>query len=774
MSEALFSQSDSLKKQFISKDTATLAKWNYIDSMPIPPSRPLVQSPFYDAMALYYTIKGYKAYPLLANNTSTGGSLNTDKLPVFDPKGSGPPLPPFADPFTCFIIECATGKVLNEITGDNTALELEMDKYFYDNTEAPERNAVLDSILVRNLSTPLQAGFTHHDIMLHYLANPNIAQLLNDTISLTTNTRIKFRDFRFSILKQSPAFSNTGGERSAITTLIEGYTDFLIERVNEEFNDAFLVHLYHALHSVPEFGVLFPNTLASLDKIELTQYSASLNAIKTAYQNDIQSILSHLSGLATLRRYRHLLATHNELTLLFVAADILDGIHKKNAPAQLLRQLGEAPYITGVHPNNYSSVVKMSALLSNSLRDVRQGNESPEKEGWINDEQLKYLLSDTALFNLFTGLLIEGAEGIVFTSATDTFYFKKALVDNNDAIRAGHFIVYNFTQTANKINTIAQGLRNTEGKTLKPSDYVNGFISLAKELLGLSQNCLAVLPTSSTSQKVSGIIKRANEEWTPVLKQADTVLVHVENKDYQMAIYSADQLLQRVLDSCSKDLPADSVRPKKDLEKLRNGFLHYGLFIASIAGAKSPAEVKAAISTFALPKGSSRIKKERCFTVGLNAYVGVYHAVNHSYPGLKLPSTEWGITAPLGVGMSFGLSPKIGNSHVPFSLGLYGGILDVGAIFTYKVQGGDTLISDIQLGQIFSPSATVILGLPIIHKYNIPIAIGANIQWGPKLHKVGDAGNSLLPLLVKRYMVFLAFDLPILNFYTSRKQTKHL
>jgi hypothetical protein len=742
-----------------------------------PPRRPLVQSPFYDAIALIYTIRGYKAYPLIPFDASGNQDFSqpavdpgadvfpppTDKGPALPPES---PLPPEK---TYRLIECATGKVLKEVTGSDSALLAALNDFRYSMGEASFRDAVIDSILLRNIPGNIPPNITSIQIRNAYNNNSYIQAMLADhslRVALHVNN-LK------TVLPEKIPFALEGGAAPSVSMLLEGYTEFLIQRVNEEFNDAFLVHLYHALNNkaIPEFAILFPNTLESLKKIELTEYSASLNAIKTAYQTDIRSILSNIGKLATLQRYKNLLNRHPVFTTLFVAADVLDGINKKIVPAQLLYLLGEAPYITGVNPNNYCSVVKLAVLVSNCLRDIRMGDENPEEAGWLDLAQLKYIESNPPVFNAFMGFLAQGAVDIEFTlPGGDRFNFQQELLRSVNTVNTGRYIVYNFSRSADKIKTIAERLKKTEGKTLKTSDYVTGFIDLSEELLGLSQKCLDVLPTTPTLIRVHQTVTTLHNTWLPVLKQADTVLIHVEDKDYQMAVYAADRFLQQVFDQIILDPDPD--KNKALVEKLRSGFLRYGLFIASVATAKSSADVKDAISAFALPRGSSRIKKERTFTVGLNAYVGVYHAFNRSYPNLPLPKTEWGITAPLGIGINLGLSPRIGKSHLPFSLGLYGGLLDVGAIFTYKVQGKDTLKSDIQLGQVFSPSAGIILGLPIIRKYNIPFAIGANIQWGPKLRKVEETGNSIFPLLVKRYTVFMAFDLPVLNLYTSRTKTK--
>ncbi len=53
-------------------------------------------------------------------------------------------------------------------------------------------------------------------------------------------------------------------------------------------------------------------------------------------------------------------------------------------------------------------------------------------------------------------------------------------------------------------------------------------------------------------------------------------------------------------------------------------FFKLGTFMATFVQAKSSDEVASAIESFALPQGSSRIKRESVFNVSLNAYCGFF------------------------------------------------------------------------------------------------------------------------------------------------------
>jgi hypothetical protein len=769
----------------------------------IPVRRP-AQSPFYDALALYFTVNNYKAYPVYIGNTKSLGYTTTPQSTDDSGKTSGKPRNPLFPhgPNIVFragmptprtdtgsqtavnffrLVECATGKVLAD-----TALGLETldDSAYTYNTPADSlfRESVLDSLLARNSGMPVTDSTTRADIRGAFNQNPYIQALL-------ASKKSKAPGVNTLTVPINSGPSLFGGSAPSVTSLAEGLTDFLVGRVNEEFNDAFIVHVYHALHDVPEFAILFPNTLESLNKIQITNYSASLSAIKSAYTVDIKAILSNVGKLATIPRYQNLINEHPVLTALFLSCDLLDMINKQTVPAEILYQVGIAPYILQTQRNNYSSVVKLAALLSNTFRDVSLGQQNPERMGWIDVNRFRFINGSRDIFNTFMGLLAQQAGGIQFFDDHNNviFDFQTALFDptNRAAVLTGQYLLHNFTQTAANVNSLIGTLKSGTGAKASTSDYVTGYIGIANELLNLANKCLEALPTSANLLAIDQKITKIRTEYIPLLQKADTVLSQLEGADYSMAVYTTDRLIEQLTSQYAAKLSSDSAaavaadnkdglaaveKEQAELQRFKSDFLQYGLFIASVASAKSASDISAAISAFALPKGSSRIKKEHTFSVGINAYVGPYYGINHSYAGLSLPKTEWGLTAPVGVGANWGISQFLFLHQ--FSLSLFAGIIDVGAIFAYKVQTDSTLKSDIELGQLLSPSVSVVFGLPIINKYNLPISIGCNVQWGPKLRSVTETGNSVLPLLTKRVTIFAAFDLPIINFYTSKKLTK--
>ncbi|MGB0176037.1 MAG: hypothetical protein ACPF9D_02655, partial [Owenweeksia sp.] len=97
------------------------------------------------------------------------------------------------------------------------------------------------------------------------------------------------------------------------------------------------------------------------------------------------------------------------------------------------------------------------------------------------------------------------------------------------------------------------------------------------------------------------------------------------------------------------------------------------------------------------------------------------------------------------------------------SLSLFLSIVDVGALASFRFDDPETeSVPDIELKDIISPGAFFVVGLN-----KMPLSIGAGAQIGPNLHDVNATTVSTVSDHYVRYSIFLAVDIPILNFYTK-------
>lgn len=699
-----------------------------------------VQSIYYDAMALYYALAGYRAYPLFIKNIVKTTDGSTSQRNTGPSAGADEPeewTDGTVNVGTYMIIESSSGKTLNDqCDGDTLAAEMQKYRFADTGTDSQEREDLIKSILDREQGLAMESpSFTN--AKANYQNNAYLFPVnTNNFFALAGGDPFKAAN---SALNQKIPESGEG--LPTVPQLAEGLAEFYIQQVNAEISEAFFVRLKDILSKSDEIRILFPSTLTSLLKIQVTQYQQSLNALKAAFETDIKSLLTHIPVLGSLPKYQDLINKYPELTILFVACDMISQIQNGSSVANILYNINKAEYIQKVKANDYNAAIKLAALMSWSVTDLRLGVGMPTSLTWVKPAALDPLKNNPDLLRVFMGLFTQRAKGIKIGKLD----FYNALIKDSTAVLKGRYLVYNVMATTDAItNILAKQSTTNPSLSVRASEYID----IATQVLNLADKCLGVLPSSKTVAERK-LIQNLQAKYIPVIREADSVIYSIEQKQYSNAIYQTDTILGRLFSAAGAT-------------EARNTFLHYGLFVAAVAEAQSPTDIKSAITAFALPTGSSRIKKQNAFSWGINGYVGFYKAWNLRYSNVTLPATEWGITAPLGLALNWGLG-RDGSSG---SLSVYGGIIDIGAIFAYKVNSDSSISSSIQFSQLFAPSIGAVYGFPVIAgKYNIPLTLGANFQWGPRLRSVTDKGNSVLPFLTGRFNMFLAIDLPIVNFH---------
>ena len=185
---------------------------------------------------------------------------------------------------------------------------------------------------------------------------------------------------------------------------------------------------------------------------------------------------------------------------------------------------------------------------------------------------------------------------------------------------------------------------------------------------------------------------------------------------------------------------------------------------------KNSDEVERAIEAAALPVGSSRIKRVSDFNVALNSYAGLFYGVEriNGLDSGKWKPNVYGVTAPIGVSISWGHRFLVFPSKKEWSTSIYLTLIDLGAVAAFRFKDDSTSqVPTIKFENIFSPGAFLSIGIP-----KTPLSFNIGAQMGPNLRKVNaDAakGNDFSDKIYWRFSTSLVVDIPIVNFYTKTK-----
>ena len=586
----------------------------------------------------------------------------------------------------------------------------------------------------------------------------------------------------------SSVLNNVGG--LDVTNLALGATDFIIKRGKEELNIAFFKK-FQDLISKPELRDLqtvFPATWRTLYLVgdDIYNYSRYLQTLQNAFKNDITQLPANLPTI--IDNHPLFFAAHPELEAslrsgLYFATSLRDGVHPGEIidqyDASLLDNFERTITPAGIVTNpNYRTSVELIQLLSFSLR-----NQTTETNTayWIAPEMLRKLVANPIAAKYFLGLLYQYGKTrftqLSFKTSSGTFNVLENinnLADHEADIKEWFNYLSTLVIKTQSLNALVKTYERQSSDSMKIEQlytYFQASVDLLKYATRVTQ--LPGLQDPGLGQKFSvyfetadaaaSLIVNANRaQYTAAVSDAVRIYDLVRNKYHEATVkLLKDALAAKGITAEQKKILEAQLQKEMAVSGLTKNFFRYGTFMATVADADSPKEVSDAIEAFALPAGSSRIKRESPFNVSLNAYAGLY-AGYERISGLKADKdvkiNSYGVTVPIGVAIS------TSRSHWSYSAFL--SLIDLGAVAAFRVKNDSVNeVPSIQLKDIFSPGLFFSLGLP-----KSPISLNLGAQVGPNLRKVTVAENDYSGSTYLRFSLSVLVDIPLLNFYTKTKE----
>jgi hypothetical protein len=215
-------------------------------------------------------------------------------------------------------------------------------------------------------------------------------------------------------------------------------------------------------------------------------------------------------------------------------------------------------------------------------------------------------------------------------------------------------------------------------------------------------------------------------------------------KNYSLAVSNLAGLVQALVSN------SDKKSFTNEAQKIKNKLVTYGSFMAAVALAQSPTQVKTALETAAVDVGYSRVKRVNAWNLSLNAYLGL--GVGFENTGSQQSGLQVNLATPVGISLSRG----IGKNH---SISLFGSILDIGPIVTYDFQSGSTATDvELSLRDFVAPGAFLFWNIA-----NSPFTMGAGVQRTTALFDP-DSGNRRNTRILGTFLV----DVPVFNLFTKK------
>ncbi len=598
-----------------------------------------------------------------------------------------------------------------------------------------------------------------------------------------------------------------------VTTIADGFARFIVKRTKQELNVAFFEKFNEEIskEEYRDLQVLFPQTYRALTIIgdEIYNYEAYILTLRECFENDLSNLLTNLPGI--IDNHPEFFAAFPELEATlnsgcYIALQLRDKVH----PGDILADY-PAEYLDELNANWKASVQTLQ-LISTSLRDTS----ASDSKYWVDTDQVKALCSDSVALRIYVGLLYQQArlqyDSIRFQTVTLVDIMNTAAEHWGSVYSDYAGYIRGFSERSNKLNLVVKNFKKTENDSLALEQYANYF-SLTIDLLEYSAEAGRLVSNIAFGNKYLFLthMKDTLSDYFDVARSASGMVLDINRRNYSAAIvnlthiynltianyfYTDHEIAEakkiltelagdQVIAEIKKDRNActANIGPDKQIYKdiiylsgksekipynreIAGKIFKYGSFMAAIVQAKSSDEVEAAIESIALPTGSSRIKRETAFNVSLNSYCGLF--AGHDISNMNtLKETSYGVTAPIGIAISWG------HSWIPFthftrrgwSSSFFISMIDIGAITAFRFTN-DTLetLQKIELRDIISPGVFLSWGIP-----KCPLSINIGCQLAPMLSSV-RADEKFVETSMLRFTLGVCVDIPVLNFYTKPKK----
>lgn len=528
-----------------------------------------------------------------------------------------------------------------------------------------------------------------------------------------------------------------------VTNLADGFAKFLVKRTKEELNMAFFDQFCKFITNDKyiDAQILFPQTYTTLLAIgdRIYSYEAYINILRESFEKDLDGLLTNLPKVIEDKSHEEFFNDHPDLKAICLSSLYVgNGLMNKVHPGKIIADY-DVSKLDKIPDINIKASIQILKLFSESLRSKSTDHY------WVPADSLAMLIKNDVAFNIYLGLIYQKSEGIKIQVGKDTT-FQQVLAENASNFKQYDSYLRSFIAQASIVTDNIKNISGKESDKLTFTDYYNFYNSV-----------LDLIQKTSTINQLPGLeglnFPDDFNKYQNIARMGGNIALDINRRNYNSAVVNIFTLYNYALGGNNNEYGAQ--------------ILKYGSFMATLVQAHNSDDVEAAIEAFALPSGSSRIKRETNYNFALNAYCGLFVGEEKIKGVNNWDWNSYGVAAPIGISMSKGngsfvpilgaLSAKHHWSHT-----LFLSAVDIGALAAFRFKDAETdAVPKIELKDIVSPGIFYSLGIA-----KTPLSINAGWQMGPLLREVTNTKNNY-GSKYSRFSISVCVDIPILNFYSK-------
>nr|WP_288807934.1 hypothetical protein [uncultured Sphingobacterium sp.] len=507
-------------------------------------------------------------------------------------------------------------------------------------------------------------------------------------------------------------------------SVINGVANFMAGRFKQETLHMVIDQMFDQITKKEDIQrivqSLLPRTYDQVNTLHQngTYYSADMTLLRQTAKLDIDKL--PFNFIESINLISPKIANNPKLNdMLLLGSHILSHSQEGFSLDDLITVLAEEKYTS-----NYSYIAQLMQtmdLISQAMKDKANGTSI-----WVNRTVLSPSNNSTQLshkLRYFYGLLYQQLInipdiGVVLrgnnnSEAAKKIYgllaFTTKLNSLYNMLKTSNFEINNQQQLINYIRN-TQGTINSLGASLTQLMGYSQTIGLNNDEIELSERYMNI---------VESVLKKDYQNAIPLFIIEFSKYIHMDQQKYARSLSFVAQL--------------SSVGNDKDMEKL--------------------------LESYALPIGSSSIKRHSDFNITLNGYVGLTGGTEIAYGSKENQSKgNIGLAAPIGIATTFFKGKW--TAFVSF--------IDLGSIVNQRLNNDTTSYSNLRLEQFFAP------GLGLFYNFKkLPISAGVHYNYIPNLRNIKYEHEGAVIAEtnrnVSRLNVSVLVDIPFFTIFNKRK-----
>lgn len=370
-------------------------------------------------------------------------------------------------------------------------------------------------------------------------------------------------------------------------------------------------------------------------------------------------------------------------------------------------------------------ILNVADLISQALLDKEGSENEKNKDVWVNPINI---LPTT--LNSLKNLEIRYFYGLLYQQLIQIPEFKRYLErkNSNDLVLIATNI-QDIVRFVNKLNNTYNYIRSKEFNLKSPEEIVTYIKDINQTLTSFA----------TTIKKIPEL--NLNDSILYVSAKYITIVEAMMKKDYQKVIPLLVIEFGEYMDMNGK-----SSRTV--------------VFVSQLATIESADDMDALLSSYALPIGSSSIKRHSSFNISVNGYVGLTGGWEIAY-GTQKNQTKGniGLSAPIGISATF-----CNGYLTPFV-----SFIDLGSIVNQRLNNDTTSYSNLKFEHFFTPGIGLFVNCP-----KLPITAGVHFNYIPNLRTIKyESGNATITesnRSVTRINFSVLVDIPFFTLYNREKK----